>query len=694
MTQGYSRACIADAEDGDVGTDVPETVSMTTSAKPCSFVATGVVANARLSPLVPTDWVDITNNKSIEGTRKIIPDFLWENSPRHETKGIRDHVKVYSHLPNGINILDSKWVLGRIFAMSDDDKLGKNPFLATCITHCFSGLDGFKDFARSVELLDQSTSDSGYNNGVLLEEIIQSLPDIAKGSNSSVPTIASIQRPPIDFMNWWVVKDAGANGAGGVWVVGHDNAETFGDSRDSPLLASHKYIAQQYVWPPVLYDGKKCHVRVYVTITHDGQAFVHRRAFLHVANDNFTVYNEDKSSNSGSVATFDDCVHITNCCANSHDDVKFAGEILADFGESEYTTWTSDDDKMYQQPVVPLAEFFPSVQASVSAVVEKTFRLGLLDGGEKNHGFEYCGMDFMLSYKEKEINENFNDNNSVNSHEPRLQPVAYLLEINSPPSQDTASSLPHAEHLHNEVLRDWMTCWVIPKIEPKYPIRTGGWQKCEVNQDEYYSKAASSERHGSNKEQQSCDLILPSKAALLNKIRWALFERKVQKKYDDYMNVLAIQFSKFARSQFPFFQNGTSSDRTQRQLQQQIFFENAGGAQVPKAVIDHVTVSLMRRHRERIGSETKAAARETIRRLLVGGGEEKTDASSVVLLGLNATSLLKSLAEQYAKILTPADEVLVSTENHLANFDPWIMAAKVAGASIKLWAPFYEKQNS
>jgi len=125
-----------------------------------------------------------------------------------------------------------------------------------------------------------------------------------------------------------------------------------------------------------------------------------------------------------------------------------------------------------------------------------------------------------------------------------------------------------------------------------------------------------------------------------------------------------------------------------------IFFENAGGAQVPQVVIDHVTVSLMRRHREKIGSETKKVARETLRRLLVGGEDIKTNSSSVVILGLNATSLLISLAQRYAKMLTPTDEVLISTENHLANFDPWIAAAKAAGATIKLWAPFHKKDHN
>ena len=680
------------------------------------FVATGVVANARLTPLLRGDWEDITsrstrtalekknsnaNNQESSSIRKI-PDFLWENSPRHETKEIRDHVKVYSHLPNGINILDSKWVLGRLFSKANDDENDHDhdPLLATCETHCFTGLDGFHSFARSVKLLAGPESDPTQqqvpNRKLELSKLISNLPDISNTSNKHIPDQISLERPPMEVMNWWVVKDAGANGAGGVWVVGPENVDSFGSSPTSPIIDSHKYVAQQYVWPPVLYDSKKSHVRVYVIVTCDGQAFVHRRSFLHVANDPFTIDSTSGDSSNDNDAAFDDQIHITNCCANSHDDTKFAGEILADFGQTEYTLWK--DEKGNQQPVVPLADFFPSIKATVAQVVQRSFQRGLLDGGEKNNGFEYCGMDFMLSYKKRTNGDTL--------------PVAYLLEINSPPSQDTASSLSHAEDLHNEVLRDWMTCWVIPRVDPTVPSRPGGWINCEVKHKNF-NKA--------KKEGKDSELAIPSKAAMLNKIRWALFERKLQKKesvltqnvseasdskrkngnekgtqqqtHDNYPS--AIEISRFARSQFPFFSTHsctTYDNNCGDSLTPQIFFENAGGAQVPKAVIDQMTLSLMRRHRNKIGSESKTAARETLRRLLVGGTEE-TSQSSVVILGLNATSLLVSLAHCYARLLTPADEVLISTENHLANFDPWIQAAKTAGAKIKLWAPFYDQKH-
>lgn len=658
------------------------------------YVATGVVANARLSPLLPAHWEDITSrraaleSKSCNGDSqthsKKIPDFLWENAPRHETKEIRDHVKVYSHLPNGINILDSKWVLGRLFSEANRDANDESPYLATCETHCFTGKEGFCKFARSVKLLageSNHLSDPQLQKEKL-QKLISDLPDIAPDKILSLSNVAP--RPPPEVLNWWVVKDAGANGAGGVWVVGTDTANEF--ATNGPLMESHKYVAQQYVWPPVLYEGKKCHVRVYTTVTCDGKAFVHQRAFLHVANDLFTIYGNDTQSTNN----FEDCVHITNCCANSHDDTKFAGEILAHFGQTEYSV-----DEKTQQPVVPLADFFPSVQVTVSEVVSRIFQNRLLEGGLRNNGFEYCGMDFMLSYKPQD--------------DGKALPVAYLLEINSPPSQDTASSLPHAEDLHNEVLRDWMTNWVIPRVDPTIPIRSGGWIECDVKQ---------------RKNQKGQDeLAVPSKAAMLNKFRWALFERKLQKNESllasstdvsetnvekgtqkrncegiddgdacDNNYPSAIQISRFARSQFPFFSTSSNSDGHGTGLTEnerhQIFFENAGGAQVPQTVIDQMTVSLTRRHRNKIGSDTKLAARETIRRLLVGGTEQTIQKPSAVILGLNATSLLQKLAQRYSKLLTPSDEVLISTENHLANFDPWIHAAISAGAKIKLWAPF------
>jgi selenocysteine lyase/cysteine desulfurase len=690
---------------------------MTTIPKRHCYEATGAVANARLAPLLPNDWIDVStgnNNKrqpasanndnddDNDGDTIIIhvPDFLWENCPRQATKSYRDDVKVYSHLPNGSAILDSKWVLGRLLtskkivaapaassssrSISCGDNDTCNPLLAVCETHCFTGMDGFREFALKMNLLQQSSNDK--MNGTTTTKMTQggveddyTFPDLCQinngesdGSSSLTPYAKNIPPRP----NLWVVKDAMANGAGGVWVVGPENAHDFlADSTQTPLYPEHKYVAQEYVWPLITYSGKKCHVRVYATITYDGRAFVHERAFLHVANELFSV--TDTNDNGSKKRAFDDCVHITNCCANSHDNDKFAGEILADFTTKESSTRDG-------QQVVPLADFFPSVQATVVELCQKAFPF--MEGGQKNHGFEYCGMDFILSYDEQG------------------RALAYLLEINAPPSQDTATGLPHAENLHNDVLRDWMNYWVVPHVEGRESGddgHLGGW-KCvhkPKRHDNEHSVAAP----------QDNDLILPSKAAILNKIRWALLEKKALKAVatresltgeDAYgtqqpgvhevhgdaivtrLDAMPItsQISKFARSQFPYF----SSQRAP------IFFENAGGAQVPQSVVDGMMSSLQCRNRSIIGTETKARARATIKTLF---GAENCGS---VVLGQNATCLIARLASVIVdqRLFTSADDIIISTENHKAHFDPWVTAAKKVGATIKFWSPSKSEEPS
>jgi selenocysteine lyase/cysteine desulfurase len=608
------------------------------SSQKVRYEATGRVANARLAPLMPSDWIDSTD----QGDDGVDPDFLWENATRRESKGYRDTVQVYSHLPNGENILDSKWALGRLFSDAIDEN---DPLLATLETHCFRGLDGFESFGQKINLFAPSNEE----NDAEESSSIQYQDMLSKTVDDSAP----LPKAP---SNLWVVKDAMSNGAGGVWVVGPENASKFCIQETSPLYPEHRYVAQRYVWPPLLFDGRKCHVRVYGLLTSDNRAFVHQRAFLHVANDLFTT------KDATATGSFQDSIHITNCCANSHDESKFAGEILADFEQTEYT-------KRDGQTVVPLAKFFPSIRACVAALAKRTFPF--LQGGQANHGFEYLGMDFMLS---------FND---------QKQPVAYILEVNAPPSQDTATGLPHAENLHDDVLRDLTTLWVMPNIiGSNNPETPGGW-RCVYEEE--------------NRAPESGEPIVPSKASILNKIRWVLYERREQKKEqqaellkrnqkaeaekgtqerDTVQMLKSESISTFARSQFPYFSD------IHRRCPQQVFFENAGGSQVAQPVIDAVVSSLRYRHRSVVGSKTKAAARETLRKIL---GAEKDS----IFLGPNATSLLAALADKYVQLglLTATDEVVISTENHLANFEPWMRAAKASGSTVKLWTPFAKKDS-
>ena len=100
-----------------------------------NYIITGKAAHERLVPLLPKSWIDCTTNlpSSTTTTATTISindnnsssssiDFLWENAPRKNTIKIRNNVSVYSHLPNGISILDDKWVLSRLFSLSLEEE--------------------------------------------------------------------------------------------------------------------------------------------------------------------------------------------------------------------------------------------------------------------------------------------------------------------------------------------------------------------------------------------------------------------------------------------------------------------------------------------------------------------------------------------------------------------------------------------
>jgi len=763
---------------------------LTSVGEMVTFSVSGRAAHGRIAPLLPPDWVDVgpyairlppsrsrsppsasvdsDKNNDDDPSRQssncdfIVPRFIWENAPRRETRPHRDGARAYSHLPNGTSVLDDKWALARLLpgrgtavenGPCDGTAIGD---LAPLESHCFRGPDGFRKFCNSVGMFAAESRVRSEEESAGAE--VCRFPDLLDWHPSSTQSPHPPPPPPPE--NLWVVKDASSNGAGGIWVVDPSNAGSFLSKKSSPscgaapplLIEGHRYVAQRYAWPPVLYGGRKCHARVYGLITSDGRAYVHRRCFLHVANELFAYggscgskgNNATKCDDSkiglgaaakkddgtdvcgGNAGAFDPSMHITNCCANSHDASKFAGEICADlsvhpFDKNAPTIQVEGEDI----GVVPLGEFLPSVSASLAALASRS--MPYLGGGEANGGFEYLGMDFILSRK------------GTNHH-----PTAYLLEVNAPPSQDTATGLRHAEDLHDDVLRDLISLWVVPRLVPSALSRPGGWKLVLEND--------SSNRENSRSD---CNPIIPSKAAILNKVRWAMVERRMSRQYeqesklmpavpvtacgdgdlcrgpvgglmqyggnteesmptiaaDDGINskkasLTADEVCAFARSQFPYFSyanvnkdsapeclnnDGQKASILDRSAQPAVFLESAGGSQVPYHVIHSVTSSLSQRHRSSEGTRHVASARRTLLSLLGA-----SPSSHRLFLGGNATSLINSLAVTMAEsgFLLEGDEVVISSENHRANVDPWVRAARKVGARVKWWtAPYCLRED-
>lgn len=690
--------------------------------------------------------------------------FLWENAPRYETKSIRDTVDVYSHLPNGINVLDDKWALARLFMTSDDNDNNnsneKEEAAAVLESHCFRG-EEFSKFARRVGLLNDkneegSSSDKNHTTTPTKETHQQQqyqFDDLIM-SNCDDTTDKHSSPPPPSPNNLWVIKDAMSNGAGGIWIVDPNIVDEFiigstttttttisddstttatqGDNKSAMILhPQHRYIAQAYAWPPTLYNHRKCHVRVYAVITSDGKAYVHRRAFLHVANELFeynTNNNDGESGGSEKKERFEPAVHITNCCANSHDTDKFAGEICVELDRrcQSNNNDCSDDNNSSGDIVgdLPLGEYFPSIAASVAKLAKKS--APYVQGGQANNGFEYLGLDFVLSSVAVASDEKDDGGGSVDDdyNEERRKPVAYLLEVNAPPSQDTATGLPHAEELHDEVISDLLRLWVLPKLDIYLTSsRENGW-KC-VYSPPLPSTLDNTQSTDGGEEKLSNNLIVPSKAAILNRIRWAIFERKASKEYESSwckINEQALSrnrntkshkqcesddkeevdswfdadsFASSIRSQFPYFSDSTTPTESLSEVNNNIFLESGGGAQVPRVVVNAMAASLINRDRSVAGAQYLRDARKSIASLLAGecrsssheeeqGGDDQDQA---IIMGANATSLIEILAQMYCDngILTKDDEIIIASENHLANVTPWIKAAKTVGAKVMWW---------
>ena len=128
------------------------------------------------------------------------------------------------------------------------------------------------------------------------------------------------------------------------------------------------------------------------------------------------------------------------------------------------------------------------------------------------------------------------------------------------------------------------------------------------------------------------------------------------------------------RSQFPALKSGFA------------FFENAGGSQVPRQVLDRIG-SLMTEGYVQTGAGYPAsdmvdrvvADSKRFANVMVNG--EGTGSS---VIGPSTTDLLYRLANSLSHALKPGDEVVISVTNHESNIGPWARLAK-DGVAVKWW---------
>jgi cysteine desulfurase family protein (TIGR01976 family) len=117
-----------------------------------------------------------------------------------------------------------------------------------------------------------------------------------------------------------------------------------------------------------------------------------------------------------------------------------------------------------------------------------------------------------------------------------------------------------------------------------------------------------------------------------------------------------------------------------------IFFENAGGSQVPQSVVDAVAghlvdfnVQRMAKYRRSQGVDRNLAqARESVATLVNAERPEE------ISFGLNATSFIRLVSLGVGKTLRHRNEIVVTDMDHDANISTW-MALEETGAKIVWW---------
>lgn len=118
-----------------------------------------------------------------------------------------------------------------------------------------------------------------------------------------------------------------------------------------------------------------------------------------------------------------------------------------------------------------------------------------------------------------------------------------------------------------------------------------------------------------------------------------------------------------------------------------VFMENAGGSQVPRSVTAAITHYMSHSYAQ-LGAghdvsaradATVSAARHLMSTLLNAHG------CGQVALGPSTSRLIQSLAQCYASVLGPRDEVIIQESSHESNVGPWVRLGQRQGCKVRTW---------
>src|SRR5262245_24361664 len=117
-----------------------------------------------------------------------------------------------------------------------------------------------------------------------------------------------------------------------------------------------------------------------------------------------------------------------------------------------------------------------------------------------------------------------------------------------------------------------------------------------------------------------------------------------------------------------------------------ILLDGPGGTQVPQRVIDAMVHYLSWCNTNHGGLFTTSEESDALLHQAHTAVADFINAPSAdeIAFGPNMTTLNLGLSRAIGKALQPGDEVVVTCLDHDSNFTPWVLAARDAGASVKI----------
>jgi len=177
--------------------------------------------------------------------------------------------------------------------------------------------------------------------------------------------------------NLWLIKPANLNQGKGITLI--RNLNDFKRCLHSKLQHSF-WVVQKYIEKPMLYNGRKFDIRIWVLVLDTGDLFLYKNGYIRTSSEKFTL---DSKVN---------FVHLTNNCLQMHG---------SNYGKHEEgNTLSFNTFKTYLSKLHPKVDFDSHIVPRMKDLIIDTImsvKSGIIAPSKKRGcTFELLGYDFMI----------------------------------------------------------------------------------------------------------------------------------------------------------------------------------------------------------------------------------------------------------------------------------------------------------